>query len=112
MAGGLYGLARGFYSYTSDNGQLYQVAMTQDDATAGSFASTVYGTYPSLPRGWKMRKAYGVGSVSGNPVRTKIPLNSPTNSLWVAGTGTFSKGPSSTTFTAEGFIGEKRTAKS
>ncbi len=103
----LYGLSRAFYSYTSDNGTAYQVAITADDASAGAFGSAVvYGSLPTLPRGWKMRHVYGV---SGTGIRTKIPCGLPANTNYVSG-GTFTK--HAVSFTTEGQIGEKRTAKS
>jgi hypothetical protein len=110
MAGGLYGLARHFYAYVSDDTTTYQVALTDDDAVAGGFGTAIsYGSLPVFPRGWKMRLQYGVGTVGGNPVRTKTPVASPVATQWTA-PSTFSK--KSVTFTAEGCIGEKRTAKS
>jgi hypothetical protein len=103
----LYGLQRGFYGYLGDNGTLYQVAITVDDANAGGFSAVTYGANPSLPRGWKMRHCYGVNGA----LRTKTPVASPAETLYTDG-GTFTKGPSSTSFTVQGIIGEKRTAKS
>ena len=103
---GLYGLSRSFYAYKSDNGTQYQVALTNDDAAAGGFGSAIaYGSKPVFPRGWKMRIQYG----SNMDVRTKTPVADPASSQWTA-PSTFSK--NSVTFSAEGCIGEKRTAKS
>ncbi len=103
----LYGLTRHFYSYTSDNGTAYQVAITDNDAVAGAFGSAiVYLSLPPLPRGWKMRHVYGV---SGTGIRTKVPCSLPANTNYVSG-GTFTK--NAVSFTTEGQIGEKRTAKS
>jgi len=104
----LYGLSRVFAGYTSDNGTQYQVAITLDDSTAGGFSIVPYGSLPSLPRGWKMRKVYGVSSTG---IRTKVPVATPTTALYTAG-GAFTKGPGSVSFNTEGIIGEKRTAKS
>jgi hypothetical protein len=104
----LYGLNRGFYAYASDNGTTYQVAITADDASAGSFGAAVaYGANPVYPRGWKMRHCYGISS---GGVRTKIPLNSLANTIYAGSATTFTK--HSVSFTVEGIIGEKRTAKS
>lgn len=108
MATNLYGLNRAFYSYTSDNGTSYQVALTADDASAGGFGAAIaYGSLPTYPRGWKLRKAYGLAA---GPIRTKIPLNAPSNGIYTGGTTTFTK--HAVTFNVEGIIGEKRTAKS
>ena len=105
---GLYGLGRNFYKYTSDNTTDYQVAITNDDASAGGFGAAVaYGSLPVYPRGWKMRHGYGV---SGTGIRTKIPLNAPSNAIYVGTTTTFTK--NAVSFAVEGLIGEKRTAKS
>lgn len=102
----LYGLDRKFFGYTSDNGTVYQVAITTDDASAGGFGSAIdYGSLPVFPRGWKMRIQYGVNGAN----RTKTPVSSPGATQWVA-PSTFSK--HSVVFNAEGCIGEKRTAKS
>jgi hypothetical protein len=103
---GLYGLGRAFYAYTSDDTNVYEVALTNDDAAAGGFGSAVpQGTNPVYPRGWRMRKCYGVTDAG---VRTKTPLNANTNTNYTAG-GTFTK--KDTEFTVEGIIGEKRTAR-
>jgi hypothetical protein len=105
---GIYGLGRGFYAYTSDNTKQYQVAITIDDALAGGFSATTYGTLPAMPRGWKMRKVYGVSS---GGFRTSTPVATPTTTLYTSG-GTFVKGAASTSFTSQGIVGEKRSAKS
>lgn len=103
----LYGLSRNFYAYISDNGTTYQVAVTDNDAAAGGFGSPVaYGSLPVYPRGWKMRKQYGISSGNG---RTKTPVADPASAQWTA-PSTFLK--HGATFAAEGSIGEKRTAKS
>ena len=103
----LYGLNRNFYAYISDNGTTYQVALTADDAVAGGFGSAVaYGINPVFPRGLKMRIQYGINATYG---RTKTPVANVGSAQWTA-PSTFTK--KSQTFTAEGCIGEKRTAKS
>lgn len=103
----LYGLTRHFYAYVSDDGNTYQVALTDDDAFAGSFGGSVpAGTNPVFPRGWRMRKQYGISS---GGVRTKVPVSTPTVTQWIT-PSTFTK--KSVVFTAEGSIGERRTTKS
>lgn len=102
----LYGLTRNFYAYTSDNTTQYQVALTDDDAVAGGFGDAVpYGTFPVFPRGWKMRLQYG----KFGTIRTKTPVADPTSTQWTAPSAFTKK---TVVFTAEGSIGEKRTAKS
>lgn len=103
----LYGLTRNFYAYISDDGNTYQVAITDDDASAGGFTSPVApGTNPVYPRGWRMRKMYGLSS---GGIRTKTPVASPFSTQWTAPTTFPKKG---VTFNAEGAIGERRTTKS
>ena len=104
---GLYGLGRNFYAYFSDTGTTYQVAITNDDAAAGDFGSPVTpGTYPSLPRGWRMRIQYGVSSTG---IRTKIPVASYASTGWVE-PAPFTK--NSVTFNPEGSRGEQRYTRS
>ena len=104
---GLYGLSRSFYAYLSDNGTTYQVALTNDDAASGGFSTSVSpGFYPVFPRGWVMRKLYGIAS-SG--VRTKIPVASASGSTWTSPV-TFTK--NSIPFIAMGAIGERRINRS
>lgn len=102
----LYGLQRGFYSYVSDNGTTYTVAITADQASAGSFAGPVNPSLnPALPRGWKMRRVYGVGG----GFRTSTPVGAPTISLYTSG-GTFNKHGQA--FTSQGIRGEQRYTRS
>lgn len=103
----LYGLGRNFYAYLSDDGNTYQVAITNDDATAGGFATAVVpGLYPPLPRGWRMRILYGV---NGSVGRTKIPVASASLSQWTT-PASFTK--HSQTFEPEGARGEHRFTRS
>jgi hypothetical protein len=95
------GLARDFYAYHSDDGNVYNVATDVDNGAANGATSVAPGANPTFPRGWVMRHVYG--NASG--VRTKLPILLPTNTLYTSG-GTFSK--ASLTFTVEGKIGEKR----
>lgn len=100
-----YHLGRGCYAYVSDDGNTYQVGTSNDNAGAGGFSAAAPGDNPTYPRGWKMRHVYGVDA-DGN--RTKLPIGTPTNSLFLDG-GTFDK--NGVSFTVEGKIGEKRTNK-
>jgi len=98
----LYGLTRNFYPYTSDNGNLYQVALTTDDAAAGGFGDPEpAGTNPTFPRGWKMRIQYGVNGAT----RTKTPVATPALEQWTAPT-TFTK--KAVVFQTQGCRGEQR----
>lgn len=98
----LYGLTRHFYQYLSDDGDVYQVALTDDDAAAGTFGSPVAAnTNPPLPRGWKMRIMYGVNGTS----RTKTPMASPAQSDWVTPSAFTKK---AVVFAAQGARGECR----
>lgn len=103
----LYGLSRDFYAYISDDGTTYQVAITNDDAVAGGFGTSITpNSLSGYPRGWRMRKQYGQSVSNG---RTKTPVADRTSSQWTA-PSTFTK--HSITFIAEGSIGERRTTKS
>jgi hypothetical protein len=99
----LYGLLRTFAHYLSDDTNTYVVGTTIDNATAGNLPVTTNPTDdPALPRGYVMRHVY---AVAGDGTRTKIPIGTPTDALYVTG-GSFTK--NGKTFTIEGRIGEKR----
>jgi hypothetical protein len=100
-----YHLQRVCAAYVSDDTITYQVGLSLDNQTAGGFATALPGENPSYPRGWVMRHVYGKDT-SGN--RSKLPIASPSNSLFTDG-GSFTK--NGTSFTVEGKIGEKRMNK-
>jgi hypothetical protein len=104
---GLYGLTRDFYAYISDDTNTYVVALTDNDAVSGGFGDAVAANaYPGYPRGWKMRIQYGV---SGDGIRTKIPVSDPTSAIWTS-PSEFTK--NAIEFVAEGSRGEKRFTRS
>jgi hypothetical protein len=98
------GYNRVFGTYQSDDGTVYMVGTTGDNAAAGGFSIVLPSAgFPSLPRGYVMRHVYGVASDGS---RTKLPIATPATSLWTSG-GSFTK--YGHTYDSEGKIGEKRT---
>lgn len=83
---------RHFYAYVSDDGNTYQIATTDVNAAAGGFGSPLLpGAFPTYPRGWKVRIAYGAAISGGGAIaRTSIPIATPTLFASAGGTS-FSK---------------------
>lgn len=100
-----YGLQRGAYEYQSDDGNTYQVGLSEVNGTQGDFATATVGALPGYPRGWVMRHVYGVSSTGA---RNKLPCSNTGHTGFLSG-GSFTK--NGVAFTIEGKIGEKRTNK-
>lgn len=96
------GLKRDAYEYQSDDTHTYQVGLALENGGEGGFSVATVGANPSYPRGWQMRRVYGVAA---DGTRSELPIASPSNTLFVNG-GSFSKGGVS--FTIEGKRGEHR----
>jgi len=73
------------YIYDSDDGFQYAVTLRQAIADAAGFAGTTTGD--TYPRGWKMRRVYGVNQ---DGQRRYIPCPNPQQNPFATGQGTFS----------------------
>lgn len=103
MAAPIYPLERGLFDYTSDDTHDYAVGTTLDNGTAQSADPAPDTTNPAYPRGWVMRRVYGV--TEDGLYRTHVPIMDPTDGLYVGTTATFPKG--GTTFRVKGRRGEQ-----
>jgi hypothetical protein len=101
-------LQRGYFSYTSDDSTLYELATSlQNGVTVNAATVIAPGSLSAYPRGWTPRHIYGFNAAG--PSRTKVPIFDPANTLWLGGVTTFTK--DGITYTIEGKIGERRTYK-
>lgn len=90
----------GIYNYFSDDGNTYGVGLSSLVAAQGLFTAGAGGVI-NYPRGWKMRRVYGVNGAN----HSSIPVSGNTAAPFVSG-GSFSL--HGTSYTIEGRIGEKR----
>jgi hypothetical protein len=98
--------SRNYYAYQSDDGNTYQVALAQSNATVGGFGSPVAdGVNGGYPVGWKMRHLSALGAAGQ---RTIVPANSHSNAAYMNG-GTFTK--NGVAYQIQGRIGERMTSK-
>lgn len=75
------GLDYGYYKYTTDRGDEYNVRLSTQ---FGGLARLGFGAYddalPIIPKGWKMRYALFVNAASGR--RRKIPVGAIAADIW------------------------------
>lgn len=96
-------LGRAWYEYDSDNGKQYSIATTIENGNANHATPIPEGLFPTLPRGWKPRVVYGDAGIYG---KTKVPVLSVTNALWVGPQTAFFK--DGTLYDVTGARGERR----
>ncbi len=95
---------RGWYSYTSDGGEIYAILTDVDLATAGNLTAAT-GAAPQLPRRFKPRVLLCEATISGRKVRKEIVVqaNNGAYASDLGGTVTVA----GTTFSITGRRGEK-----
>jgi len=93
-----------FYNYNSDNGQQYIIKLSTDDAAAGGFGGAV-DSGSGAPWGYRRKNLRHVLGNDGAGHKTRLPLASSANALFVGG-GSFTL--QGRTYAVQGQIGEAR----
>jgi hypothetical protein len=100
-------LTRDAFAYTSDDTTVYQLGTTKQNGIAQSATPINSGDEDIFPRGWVPRLVYGISSTGA---KTKLPIFTPSNTLWTGGAGgTFTK--DGVTYDVVGCRGEQRYVK-
>jgi hypothetical protein len=82
-------LTRGYFTYSSDDGNLYQVFTTVENGSINGSSPNIPNSHPTYHRAWKPRQVWGINPTTKTEI--SVPVLSASNTLWNQSTTTFSK---------------------